>query len=142
MTKALIASTLLWLGMLSPSVPVDHTACIGAIMSASDSVCGFVSRLATNVFAQSPSEAHPAAQWVPQPGNPGHKAPPEGWTCSPNALEVSHRCSCHRTRICEPTDDGEGGVVPPGGMREDPTCTVFCHMSHCQCPVEECCEEH
>lgn len=141
MTKILFAGTLLWLGILAPSVSLDHTACIGAIMSASNSVCGFVSRLSMNVFAQESIEAH-AAQWRPEPGNPGHQTPPPGWMCSPDALEASHRCACHRQRICEPQDDGEGGTIPPGGMREDPTCTVFCHMSHCACPVEECCEEH
>lgn len=138
MTKSLLAATLLWLGILAPSAPTGHTACVGAIMSASDSVCGFVSRLTGHVFAQDAGEAHPA-QWRPEPGNPGHQTPPEGWTCSPNAIEASHRCACHRTEICEPSDDGEGGTVPAGGTREDPICTVYCHLSHCQCPVEKCC---
>jgi hypothetical protein len=52
--------------------------------------------------------------------------PAPGWYCSPKG-ERDHHCTClrmDRDTQCE------------GIPQEDPLCRVYCHKSHCQCPVK------
>lgn len=81
----------------------------------------------------------------PYPGQREHRAPPEGWFCSRDAVDRAHWCLCtgmvpNDDPMCRkapqepqaPAEDAgdEGGrPVPP----EDSKCTVYCHRSHCHC---------
>jgi hypothetical protein len=63
----------------------------------------------------------------PYPGQSRHAEPPAGWFCIHQNAELSvpaaHACSCERS--CD-----ENGQV-----REDQSCTVFCHADHCHCDM-------
>lgn len=76
-----------------------------------------------------------------QEGNPGHQAPPPGWSCSQGKdTPADHACSCHRE--CKDSEElGEDGI--PTGKKvtnvvEDTKCKVFCFAKSCQCPVHNC----
>lgn len=76
-----------------------------------------------------------------QDGNPGHKAPPPGWSCSQgDKVPADHACSCHRE--CKDDEElGEDGI--PTGKKvtriaEDAKCKVFCFAKSCMCPVHNC----
>lgn len=61
-----------------------------------------------------------------QPGNPGHRAPPENFYCETHATDPAKRCACHRvdtSPLCE------------GEPIEDNACKVYCFKSHCHCLV-------
>ena len=60
---------------------------------------------------------------------PGHEAPPAGWFCEHEAADPAHACTCHRTRICEAESDDIR-------VQEDFACKVWCHQTHCHCPIE------
>jgi hypothetical protein len=67
-------------------------------------------------------------QHRPEPGNPGHLVPPDGWFCSTHDKDETKRCTCHRTDsdpLCEgtPTEDR-------------PNCLNNCFPKHCHCDVE------
>lgn len=68
------------------------------------------------------------------PGQASHAEPPEGWLCAPQTPDfqtpADHVCACQR--VC--VDDASGD----NRTMEDPHCAVFCHASHCRCPVMGC----
>lgn len=78
----------------------------------------------------------------PYPGQSQHQKPPDGWYCSRDALDKAHFCfctgmqqneKCHK-KPAEPVEPDEDGYAPdPNVPPEDPTCTVWCHRSHCHC---------
>lgn len=87
-----------------------------------------------------------AAQHEPYPGQGEHKEPPAGWTCSRDGGgNFDHICNCRgmseqKDPMCktpekpaDPNPPDEGGDNVTQG--EDPSCTVFCHRSHCACPI-------
>lgn len=81
--------------------------------------------------------------WVPGPGNsgqPGHKEPPEGWNCNraEHNIDPSHNCDCQRHCPSPPDEQDQGGSNPEMTVVEDPVCTVYCHPSHCRCPLKNC----
>lgn len=66
------------------------------------------------------------------PGQSEHREPPKGWFCSshPNA-PLDHQCACEKT--CTKNDDGTVTI------KEDSMpgrCKVYCHPSHCTCPIK------
>ena len=64
------------------------------------------------------------------PGQRDHAIPPEGWKCEHQNFELSipvdHMCNCERMYSEE-----EGRVI------EDKQCSVYCHMDHCACPIND-----
>jgi len=71
-----------------------------------------------------------------QPHDPEHREPPPGWFCSHDAVDPAHVCNCQRTckepdETVDPSEDG-----PP--VNEDFSCSVYCHMKHCHCPIKGC----
>lgn len=62
------------------------------------------------------------------PGQHNHDAPPAGWMCEPQNIELSvppdHACNCERMY-----DEGTKRVI------EDSRCAVYCHMDHCSCRI-------
>lgn len=64
----------------------------------------------------------------PYPGQSNHAEPPKDWYCANQNYELTvppaHVCGCER--MC----DSETGEI-----REDRTCTVWCHADHCHCQV-------
>jgi hypothetical protein len=76
-----------------------------------------------------------------QEGNPGHKEPPPGWTCSQSKdTPKDHQCSCHREcKDREGLDEfGEGNGRKETYLAEDVKCRSFCFKDHCNCPVHNC----
>lgn len=73
----------------------------------------------------------------PYPGQREHAVPPDGWMCEHQnytlTVPVDHACNCERS--C----DGETGQVI-----EESQCLVYCHASHCSCPVSnmQACRSH
>lgn len=83
----------------------------------------------------------PRPQVMAQEGNPGHREPPPGWTCSQEQnTPADHKCSCHREcKDAQNTD--ENGQATEGQhteVREDAKCRSFCYKDHCMCPVHNC----
>jgi len=78
--------------------------------------------LAIFLLAQTPTEQYP--------GQHDHAAPPEGWMCEHQNYELSvprdHMCSCERM-----FSEEENRVI------EDKQCSVYCHMDHCTCPIND-----
>lgn len=77
------------------------------------------------------------------PGQREHMPPPDGWMCSPQRPDFSvpedHVCTCQRmaqrdltTGECLHDADGKELIT------ESPTCAVWCHQSHCGCPIQAC----
>mgnify|MGYP001611721101 CR=1 FL=1 len=63
-----------------------------------------------------------------QPGNPGHRAPPENFYCETNHVDAAKRCACHRV---DPSELCEGEPI-----EDNAQCLVACHKNHCHCLVE------
>lgn len=63
---------------------------------------------------------------------PEHQEPTPGWTCSPTG-KGAHECHCHRMIVDNGDDSGED--CGSGPIVEDSGCKVYCHASHCTCPV-------
>src|SRR3990167_7565384 len=62
-----------------------------------------------------------------QPGNPGHRAPPENFYCETQATDPAKRCACHRIDT-SPLCEGEP-------IEDNAQCLVACHKQHCHCQV-------
>lgn len=83
----------------------------------------------------------PRPMLMAQEGNPGHREPPPGWTCSQDKnTPADHACSCHRE--CKDVDNTDELGEPTQGqhteLKEDVKCRSFCYKDHCQCPVHNC----
>lgn len=74
------------------------------------------------VTIQTPQEQYP--------GQSEHATPPDGWMCEHQNYEltvpVDHMCNCERMYSEE-----ENRVI------EDKQCSVYCHMDHCKCPIND-----
>lgn len=77
-----------------------------------------------------------AAQWTPQPGNPGHQPPPPGWYCTHNAQDAAHQCSCHRACELKQGEDENGNQTEELVIIEDAQCVVYCAKDHCHCTTD------
>lgn len=62
-----------------------------------------------------------------QPGNPGHRAPPEGFYCETNHTDPAKRCVCHRI---DTSPDCEAEPI-----EDNSQCLVACFKAHCHCQV-------
>ena len=87
------------------------------------------------VTAQPPQEAYP--------GQATHQAPPAGWMCQPQhpqgfGVPLDHVCTCQRMAGLNQNGLCAQDPADRGPVREDPKCTVFCHMDSCACPVHQC----
>lgn len=69
-----------------------------------------------------------AAHTQQQPGNPGHRAPPEGFYCETHHTDPAKRCACHRLDT-DPLCEGEP-------IEDNAKCKVACFRQHCHCQVE------
>jgi hypothetical protein len=64
------------------------------------------------------------------PGQSTHQPPPDGWMCEHQNYDLTvpadHMCSCERMYSEE-----QERVI------EDKQCSVYCHMDHCACPIND-----
>ena len=68
-----------------------------------------------------------AAHNPQHPGNPGHRAPPDGYYCETRHTDPAKRCACHRV---DTSPDCESDPI-----EDNAQCLVACHKAHCHCDV-------
>ena len=85
------------------------------------------------IFTQQSGDAYP--------GQSNHAEPPVGWNCErPNSqgFGADHPCSCSRMAMTSPDGSCAKDLDGTPHIMEDPKCLVFCHQTHCKCPVMSC----